>query len=462
MNVRKFIDNRHILLLLALLISLFVRIPFMLNDISFNNDASSYSENFEKKFFDGTYNVHPPGYISYIYTGRIINDIVKNTVVTQHVINIILIVLIVILFFYLLELFGLKPLDCFVITLFFSLNNVMLLGSITGGNRMFLVLSSVVLMIISYKIIREDRKNLIILFAFFYAFFTGFRQDIAAYYILLYLYLLFKVKDIKLILLSLLVFTVINLMWFIPSILEYGGLVSYFKMIETYKTTTHTSLIASGFKLSPLLNIVRVLLYSFFSLIVILPVFIYTVIKKKLKIEKDIFVILFLTFIAAFLSQLLYHNGNYEHIACFLTPLFIFLLFNFKTDSVLKYAMTAGICIILFFQFYGLKMFNDDIPGRIRKSEMDHVIISKIKKKKDKDFLLKEYKINDGYYVCDFDKLSKKEEKRLKNTFYTANYKFPERIINVVFLQFTFDGVKKGKTYRLRGLKEEYREDEDD
>ena len=109
--------------------------------------------NIEKNYFDGTYDVHVPGYVSYIHFGRIINYFIDDPVRTQHLINIILIFFITLLFYKLLIFLEFKEYEAFIYTIIFSFNNIMLLGSLTGGNRLFLVLCSVILIFISLKII---------------------------------------------------------------------------------------------------------------------------------------------------------------------------------------------------------------------------------------------------------------------------------------------------------------------
>ena len=91
-------------ILLLILFAMIFRIPFMPDNIEFNNDAPIYSDNIQRNCFDGNYDVQLPGYVSYIYLGRIINNFVHDAVLIQHIINGLLIVLITIFFYYLLKL----------------------------------------------------------------------------------------------------------------------------------------------------------------------------------------------------------------------------------------------------------------------------------------------------------------------------------------------------------------------
>jgi hypothetical protein len=455
-KINKIISNKIFLIAILLFIALIFRIPFLLSNIDFNNDAGRYSDNFTYNYFDGSYSIQSPGYLSYIYLGRVINSFINNPVMTQHIINIILIILIAISFFNLLELFKLNLINCFFITVFFILNNVLLLGSLTGGNRMFLILASIVLMHLTYRICVESKTYCILLFSFCFAFIAGFRQDILAYFVLLYLYNIYKIKNIKYTLLSFLVFILTYLTWFIPLVFEYGGIKAYILTIITNKSAHDTSLIFTGFKLSPLLNIARVFLYTFFSTIVLLPLFIFQIIKKQINFEIKILIILILTFIPPFLFQLFIHNGNFVHISCFLTPLIVFILFNFNIDNFIKVLVSAAIIILLLLQFYGLQMFDDRIPVKIEQKYFNEKILNKINNLDDKDFVKKSYFLKDNNYYLNLIDINKDEERRLTEIFYSADYKIFQRLINILFLQFTYDGARKGRTYRLRNIKIEY------
>ena len=125
-NIRKIdkIFNSRICLIIVVITTILIRLPFLLNDIGFNNDAPTYSANIEKKFFDGSYNVQMPGYINYIYLGRIIYFFTNNSVYSQHLINLMLLFFISVFLFKLLALFQLKPFEILIFSIIFSFNNV--------------------------------------------------------------------------------------------------------------------------------------------------------------------------------------------------------------------------------------------------------------------------------------------------------------------------------------------------
>jgi len=367
--------------------------PFLLEDIGFNNDAEIYSRNIIKPFFSGKYNVQMPGYLSYIYLGRVLYFFVKDTVAIQHIINIILIFFISFSFFYLLKRIKFSDLESFIFTVIFSFNNILMLGSITGGNRLFLTLASIVLIYLSIRIIIEDQIRLIIVFSVLFAFFTGFRQDLAFYFFPLFLYLFVRIKDIKLIILSLMLFAVISLAWFIPLMMEFRGLTGYIETMKNADAVKETSIFFSSSWVSPFINIVRIFIYLINAFLFIFPFFIYSSVKKEFKIERNIFIILILSFFPSLIFQMLVHNGNYVQLAAFMTPLFIFLIYCFKIDNPKKIVFSAAVIFLILFQFFGLKMF--------------------------------------------------KEETFVKKT------------ANILWLQYTYDGAKQIKTYRLRDLIED-------
>ncbi|OHD14909.1 MAG: hypothetical protein A2086_02385 [Spirochaetes bacterium GWD1_27_9] len=395
-NIKYFFKTKHFFILLCVLVTLLIRLPFLVPNIDFNNDAPTYSENMKKPFFGGNYDVQPPGYVSFIYLGRFLHIFIENPVIIQHIINMFLVALISFAFFELLMLFGFLFYEASLFTIIFSLNDVLLLGSITGGNRLFLTLCTILTIYLSIKIIIHDKKNLILLFGLIIAFFMGFRQDISFMFIPLYIFLFFVIKDFKLIILSLLIFGVVCVTWFIPLVLEYGGFYSYIMVIKNQKAVYDSSLIFSGVSLSPILNISRVFVYMFNSLLFVLPFFIYSIYKKQFYIPKNILIILIFCFIPAFLFQLFVHNGNFVHLAAILTQLFIFLIFNFRINSKPKIIYSIIIMFFLLFQFFGVKMFQ--------------------------------------------------------------NPNFTQKIVNVLWLQYTYDGVKSGETLRLRQLENEFKE----
>ena len=385
--------NKYLFIILSLLITTLIRLPFLPGNINFNNDAELYSENIEKEYFSGTYDVQVPGYISYIYLGRIINVFLNNPVNTQHLINIILTIFITLFFFKLLESLEFKDYEAFIFTLIFSFNNIMLIGSLTGGNRLFLVLCSIILILISIKIVNNDKNELILLFSFFFAFFIGFRQDISFYFIPLYLYLFIKINDHKLITFSLLIFVVTCLSWFIPLIIEYGGLKNYIYKILNQDAVYNTSIILSKSKLSGLINITRVFIYMLNAFLFVYPLIIYTTIKKEYKISKELLIIMILSFFPAFIFQLLIHNGNYVHLAALMVPFFIILILNFNLNNIKRIILSFCIILLLLFQFFCVRMFKSEI--------------------------------------------------------------FYKKVANVLWLQYSYDGIRSGETYRLYDLKEE-------
>lgn len=349
------INNNLFLMILLIVISLSIRLPFLLDNIRFNNDSPVYSRNIEYSFFSGKYDVQLPGYISYIYLGRLINYFVNNSVSVQHIINLILVCLISVSLFLLLILLKVNKIHAFLFSIIFSFLNVMLLGSLVGGNRLFLALASILLIYFSLKI--KDNKYFILLFSIIFAFFMGFRQDLSFMFMPLYFYLFYKVKNIRTILLSLLLFIITCSIWFIPLVIEYGGLSRYISMLRyQFDSVSQTSILLSGPKIIPFLNIFLVILFSVNAFLFIIPLFFYSIIKKEYKIDKNIFLILLFSFMPAFLFNFFVHNGNFVLILAFAIPLFIFLIMNFKISSKMGFIVVIIILLLQLSQFFGLRM----------------------------------------------------------------------------------------------------------
>jgi|GEM_PF-6369484 len=450
MNNKKIICKKDLFnILLIIIISLFLRVPFLLKNINFNNDAPIYSENIENGFFDGNYNVQLPGYVSYIYLGRLINYFVKDTVFTQNIINIILVIFISIFFYLLLKIMDFSLLESFIYSIIFTLNSILLLGSLTGGNRLFLTLCSILLMILAIRIIKNDEKYLILVFALIYGVFVGFRQDLSINFLPLFIYLLYKIKNLKYFIFSVIIFFISCVVWFIPLMLEYGGVVSYLKLLNGSDTVKDTSIFFSYKTISPYLNILRIFLYLFNSFLFIFPFLIYSLIKKEFIIQKNLLIILVLSFFPAFIFQLLVHNGNFVQLASFMTPLFLFCIISFKLDNKFKLIYSIVIICLLFLQFYGVKMFNVELPKSVKKEYYEKKILNKVKNEKYKEILQDSYlKRGDRYYLR--GGIIKYNKNKVEKIFYLSGYKYYKRIINVLILQYTYDGAKNNKTIRLK------------
>jgi len=188
-------------------------------------------------------------------------------------------------------------------------------------------------------------------------------------------------------------FAVISLAWFIPLMMEFRGLTGYIETMKNADAVKETSIFFSSSWVSPFINIVRIFIYLINAFLFIFPFFIYSSVKKEFKIERNIFIILILSFFPSLIFQMLVHNGNYVQLAAFMTPLFIFLIYCFKIDNPKKIVFSAAVIFLILFQFFGLKMF--------------------------------------------------KEETFVKKT------------ANILWLQYTYDGAKQIKTYRLRDLIED-------
>ena len=137
----------------------------------------------------------------------------------------------------------------------------------------------------------------------------------------------------------------------------------------------------------------RVFIYMLNAYLLIYPVTIYLLIKKQYSISKELFIILLLSLLPAFIFQLLVHNGNYVHLAAFMVPFFIILILNFNLYNIKRIIFSFCIILLLLFQFFGIHMFKGE--------------------------------------------------------------SFYKKATNVLWLQYSYDGIKSGQTYRLYDLKEE-------
>ncbi len=390
-----FEKHKYFALFICIFFTFIVRIPFLPSDIRFNNDAEIYNRNIERSFFSGDYDVQMPGYISFIYIGRLISLVIPNPITVQHIINMVIMFFVTISFFFLIKEFHKTNLEAAILTIIFTSNPILLLGSITGGNRIFLCLGSIVLLFYSIKIYIHKNYGKILLYSFFWGIFSGLRQDMSFYFFPLYFFLLAASKEVKIIVSSLLIFFGTCLTWFIPLMAEYGGLSAYLSSMQSAEAVYSTSIIFSGISLSPILNIFRIFIYMINAFILLIILFI---IGKKYSLQsydrRDL-MLLSLAFFPALLFQLLVHNGNYVQLASYAVPLFIFLVYHFSLKSLKKLVLSSIIIMLFLFQFYGMKMFD-------------------------------------------------------------SNFTFPKKLTNVLWLQYTYDGVKSGKTLTLRSIEKEW------
>lgn len=386
--------NGNLIIASAILLTVAFRLPFLLDNINFNNDAHIYSDNIHHEFFDGRYWVQMPGYVGYIYLGRLLHEFTENTTAIQHLINLVLVGLITLTFFRLLEEFKLTLRECFAYSLLVSFNPILLLGSITGGNRLFLTLASIVLIHLAAQIYLSNRHDRLSYFGFYLAFFMAFRQDLAAYFVPLYAFLCYKTYDAKLVARSLLYFGATCLIWLIPLVLEYGGFAAYLAKVQNYNAVKDTSVLFSGVALSPLLNIARILIYMFNAFLFAVPIIGYLFYRGQWHIDRKIWLLLALSFFPAFLFQALVHNGNYVQLAAFMVPIYLLVILNFRINTRSRTLVSAAIGFLLLFQFFGVRMI----------AQPDNLF---------------------------------------------------QKLANVVWLQYTYDGAKTGQTLRLKGLEKD-------
>jgi hypothetical protein len=356
-----------ILLFVLILLNLLIRIPFLPQKIDFNNDAPVYSSAIQKQFLSGNYAVQPPGYISYIYLGRLIYLFIHDPVVVQHIINILLVILIDISIFALLLKLNFTRFQSFLLALFFSTNNIMMIGSMVGGNRLFLVLASIILIYFSISIIRDKKISDLIVFTILFSFFLGFRQDLAYIFMPFFIFLCYRVRKLSTILVSLFLFLIICLSWLIPLVLEYGGISAYVSRLfyQSDSTIKTTSLLFSGFTIITCLNIIRTFSFCLNAFAFCLILFISLQISKIWKIEKYILLILLFVFVPSFFFIIFIHNGNYVLLSSVLVPLFLFFVSGFKSDTKAPIiAIYLGILLQIVL-FFGIKLIEN--PGYIGK-----------------------------------------------------------------------------------------------
>jgi hypothetical protein len=238
--------------------------------------------------------------------------------------------------------------------------------------------------------------------------------------------------------------------------IEYGGILSFLNKVKNSESVSHTSIIFSGFKLSPILNIARVFIYLLNSVLLILPVFIFLIFKKEFKIKKQLLIVLLFAFIPSFLFQTLIHNGNYVHLASILAPVFIFLISGFKITSKSRITFLSIIICLTLFQFFGLRVFDTSPPKIINANYFEKNVLGKVTVKKRIRYLNESYeKINNKYYLKEsiYNNKHGVDYRRIRDIFFALGYKKYRRILNVLWLQYTYSGAKGGVTYRLKTKK---------
>lgn len=290
-----------------------------------------------------------------------------NTVLSQHIVNVIVISVIYVFLILLIRKMGLSIIKASFLSMVYLCNSVMILGSITGGTRMFLALCSIILTYFAYLIIFEEKKLLLILFGAVFAFFIGFRQDLSFYFLPLFILLIIKVKDLRIILFSITSFVLICLTWFIPLMIEYGGIIQYIQTMKNHDCVYNTSILFSGFKISPILNIFRIFVYIFNTILIIIPILTIIIIRQKKIGNKNFNILIIFAVVPAFIFQSLFHNGNFVQLAAFIPPVFIFLFYYFKPTNIKRILIYIFITVFMLSQFYFVKMIDNPkhLPAKV-------------------------------------------------------------------------------------------------
>lgn len=351
-------ERKPLFILFVMLFVLAMHIPFLIPVPTFNFDAFIYAGNIDKPFFKG-YDVHAPGYVGYIYLARLINWFVHNSFLTQHLINMAAVLALTGgLMMFLLRL-GRTNIEGILLTLLFMFNTVMMVGSLTGGNRLFLPLSSLCLLWLSHEIITGPKPKLLLVFGACFAILAGFRQDIIGYYFPLYLFLCYRVKDFKIIMLSGLIFALGAAFWAAPMFIEYGGVEKYFFIVRTQKVIYNSSMIASGIKLYTVANAMKVIVYIGWSLLLTWPLWLMGFAHKE-KYDHDILTLLLLMLLPVVFVQLFIHNGNYVHLASLLLPAFLLLILRYRIRDVRNAITVMALVLMTMAQFYFLRPLSSE------------------------------------------------------------------------------------------------------
>lgn len=342
---------------LILLCILALTIAFLPSNPGFNNDAPAYSENMARPFLSGSYTVQMPGYLSYIYVGKLLCLLGFNPVVAQHVINLLLLSWILFEAYGLALEYSLSVNSALFFTAALGVSNAVVLSSLTGGNRLVLALASIVLLKEARRILEDKIEYRLVSFGFWFGFFLGFRQDLAASFVPLFLYLFWRVKFGRWRCLSLLTFVVICICWFAPLVAEVGGLAAYFSRTGSSEAVWHTSLLLHGPRLSPLLNVIRVHIYLLNALFWIIPWWWIQRGEKSISLGREKERLLLFAFLPAYLFQVLVHNGNFAHLLAFLIPVLLWLFSKIDVGTYRRLALAAATLLMMVGQFYLVPMF---------------------------------------------------------------------------------------------------------
>lgn len=367
-------QRKEIFLILSLFfITISLRIPFVSKTL-YDWDSIQFALA-TKNFNPALQYPHPPGYILYVYLGKLVNLFFKDVNLSFLTINIFFSALLTIILYLLVkEMFGkltgiiaslfylTAPLFWFqsevalsyILGSFFACSLAFLCFKILKGGHQWIFLSSVILGVLG-----------------------GIRQSLLIFMLPLWLFSIKKV-NYKKILLSLFLLAVVCLAWFIPTCLASGGINNYMKAIQqqTRGSVWPTSIFQHG--IQKLFRNLLVIVYStmfniefviIFAIIFIITISLFTSREKLIRIlsfHKREYVFLSFWILPSLLFYLFIHVNRPGHCLSFALPLLIIAAYfvtlllklllkrqksSFKREKIINISIIFILCSFNIFSF---------------------------------------------------------------------------------------------------------------
>lgn len=315
---------------------------FFINRYLYDWDSVNYALAFEN------YNIalqqpHPPGYILFVATGKIINYFFNDPNSSMIFLGVILSILtVVIIYFLSKQMFSIEV--AVIASLLLAFNPVFWFYGEVASIYMNEAFFATLIAYTSYQLFRGDNRFLYIS-SIVLGLSGGFRQDLIMFMFPLWFFcLIYKNKDYKRVLKALFLLAISVLIWFIPTIVLAGGYEKYMfiNRSQLFSSFGTTSLFFGSTVMNALINYFKLIACSIwgFGIIscIILIIFIYFHFKSIFKLsflKNTKLIFLSLWILPSFMFYLLIFMGKPGYILVYLPAFAIitaYVLINFSSD----------------------------------------------------------------------------------------------------------------------------------
>lgn len=336
-----FLKSKYFYILVAIILLLIIRLPFMSPETDFSFQAQAYSAQIESP-------VESSGSdFLYIITAKFFNNLQKYSLYAQYSINIIILLLLIIAFFELQLLLGYNNHESFIFSLMFSFLTVNLVSTLIGGSYLILGLAAAAGLYNSARVVIKGEDRNCLYLGILLGILSGFNSLVLPIFLPLFIYTLIKAKKVNIRLYSIAVLLGSLALWIVPAILI-GGL----------KMNTGALFSPFEFTLSPVLlafNLGIQFIYYIYLFFLLFPLLVYSLVKGYYHVPREYLAICLCIIIPSVIFCCFIENFTLLLTAAAGAPFFLIVSASFKLDSYNKYIYTILLSIFLLFQFFGFQ-----------------------------------------------------------------------------------------------------------